>query len=129
MRAHSHGRLISVPYRAMNQRGRGKEAVMTRKKAALLAATVLAGAAVGTGFAIAGGEDENGDSDEALTGAVARRASAAALGATGGGTVLEVERGDDGAAYEVEIRKSDGTVAEVQLDRGFDVTGVAAGDD
>jgi uncharacterized membrane protein YkoI len=113
----------------MNQRGRGKEAVMTRKKAALLAATVLAAAAVGTGFAIAGGEDENGDSDEALTGAVARRASAAALGATGGGTVLEVERGDDGAAYEVEIRKSDGTVAEVQLDRGFDVTGVAAGDD
>jgi uncharacterized membrane protein YkoI len=129
MRAPSHDRLISVPYRGTNQRGRGKEAVMTRKKAALLAATVLAAAAVGTGFAIAGGEDEDGDSDEALTGAVASRASAAALGATGGGTVLEVERGDDGAAYEVEIRKSDGTVAEVQLDRGFDVTGVAAGDD
>jgi uncharacterized membrane protein YkoI len=113
----------------MDRKETGKEAVMTRKKTALLAATVLAAAAVGTGFAIAGGEDEDGDSDETLAGAVAERAGAAALRATGGGTVLEVERGDDGAAYEVEIRKRDGTVAEVQLDRGFDVTDVAAGDD
>ena len=102
---------------------------MTRRKTALLAATVLAAAAVGTGFAIAGGEDEAGDSDEALTGVIAERAGAAALDATGGGTVLEVERGDDGAAYEVEIRKSDGSVAEVQLDAGLEVTDVAAGDD
>jgi uncharacterized membrane protein YkoI len=112
----------------MERRGRGKEGGrMTRKKTAFLAATVLAAAAVGTGFAIAG--DEDGDSDEALTGVVAERAGAAALDATGGGTVLEVERGDDGAAYEVEIRKSDGSVAEVQLDGDLKVTDIAAGDD
>ena len=57
------------------------------------------------------------------------RAVDAALRATGGGTVLEVERGDDpGAAYEVEVRRAGGGVAEVLLDGAFDVVGRETGD-
>ncbi len=53
----------------------------------------------------------------------------AALAHVGGGTVLETEAGDDGAAYGVEIRLADGRVVEVQLDESFAVTGQASDDD
>ncbi|HSJ43887.1 MAG TPA: PepSY domain-containing protein [Euzebyales bacterium] len=70
------------------------------------------------------------DSDENLTGSPAEQAAKAALAATGGGTVLEVEAGDDpNAAYEVEIRTPNGDAAEVLLDTDFDVIGSVAGDD
>ena len=124
---------------------------MTRKLA-LVAAFILALGALVAGIAIAAGggdgtqagnppasesrtDDDDGpgeaeDSDESLTGSPAERAGAAALAATGGGTLLEVERGDDGAsAYEVEIRRADGSVAEVLLDRSFNVLRTVAGDD
>jgi uncharacterized membrane protein YkoI len=43
--------------------------------------------------------------------------------------VLEVERGDDpGAAYEVEVRKADGGIAEVMLDANLDVVGQSTDD-
>jgi hypothetical protein len=72
---------------------------------------------------------EGKDSDESLTGSPARQAADAALRATGGGTVLEVERGDDpNAAYEVEVRRTDGSIAEVMLDGNFDVIDQATGD-
>jgi uncharacterized membrane protein YkoI len=64
-----------------------------------------------------------------LQGPVAQRATRAALRATRGGTVRGVERGDDGAAYEVEVRRPDGSVVEVQLDAGFNVLRTAAGDE
>lgn len=71
---------------------------------------------------------EGKDSDESLTGSPARQAADAALRATGGGTVLEVEQGDDpGAAYEVEVRKADSSVAEVLLDGDFNVIGQETG--
>jgi uncharacterized membrane protein YkoI len=79
-----------------------------------------------------GSENEAGegkDSDEALTGSRAREAADAALRATGGGTLLEVEQGDDpGAAYEVEVRKTDGGIAEVMLDGNLDVIDQSTGD-
>jgi hypothetical protein len=53
----------------------------------------------------------------------------AALAATGGGTVLETEAGDDGAAYGVEIRLADGRQVEVNLDQSFKVTGQEADED
>jgi uncharacterized membrane protein YkoI len=56
-----------------------------------------------------------------LAGANRDRAVAAALAATGGGTVLETEVGDDGAAYGVEIRLTDGRQVEVNLDKSFKV--------
>jgi uncharacterized membrane protein YkoI len=74
-------------------------------------------------------ENEAQDSDGSLTGSRAREASDAALRATGGGSVLEVERGDDpGAAYEIEVRKADGGIAEVMLDANLDVVGQSTDD-
>ncbi len=87
-------------------------------------AIVVAGAAVAGGVAVA----NNGD-DEPLTGAVRDRAVAAALAFTGGGTATETEIGDDGAAYEVEIRLEDGSQVEVQLDESFTVLGSEPDDD
>ena len=83
---------------------------------------------VGTGLAvaIAGGlvaaaAATDGDNDQELTGATRDRAVAAALAATGGGTVVETEAGDDGAAYGVEVRLDDGRQVEVNLDESFKV--------
>jgi hypothetical protein len=80
---------------------------------------------VSTGIAIAaGGEDER-----PLTGSTLQRATDAALAHTGGGTVVETESGDDGAAYSVEIRREDGSQVEVNLDTDFNVIGSEADDD
>jgi uncharacterized membrane protein YkoI len=87
-----------------------------RRRTRWIAAAGLAVAVVG-GAAAAGG----GDSDQELTGATRDRAVAAALAATGGGTVTETEAGDDGAAYGVEVRLPDGRQVEVNLDQSFKV--------
>jgi uncharacterized membrane protein YkoI len=79
----------------------------------------------GTALAVAAA----GDDDRPLTGSDLERATRAALAHTGGGTVIETEVGDDGAAYGVEIRLPDGSVVEVALDEGFDVIGEEADDD
>jgi uncharacterized membrane protein YkoI len=96
-----------------------------RRKLAFGAAVVLVFAAAATGIAIAAG----GDDEQPLTGATYDRATAAALRHTGGGTVTETETGDDGAAYEVEVRLSNGRQVEVQLDENFRVLGREADDD
>lgn len=77
-----------------------------------------------TGFAIATSDD-----DRPLTGSALDKATAAALAYTGGGTVIETEVGDDGAAYGVEIRLDDGRVVEVALDERFQVQGRERDDD
>jgi hypothetical protein len=81
----------------------------------------LAVVAGGAGLAAA----TAGDDDVPLSGGALDHATAAALEHTGGGTVLEAEGGDDGAAYGVEIRLSDGSVVEVALDERFRVIGDA----
>jgi hypothetical protein len=81
-----------------------------------------AGLAVAMAGAIAAAAT-GGDTDQELTGATRDRAVAAALAATGGGTVLETEAGDDGAAYGVEVRLADGRQVEVNLDEAFRVVG------
>jgi hypothetical protein len=78
----------------------------------------------GTGVAIATGGD-----DRPLTGSALDKATAAALQHTGGGTVIETEAGDDGAAYGVEIRLEDGRVVEIGLDASFQVIGQESDDD
>jgi uncharacterized membrane protein YkoI len=90
-----------------------------------IATAGLAVAMAGGIAAAAGG----GDSDQELTGTTRDRAVAAALAATGGGTVLETEAGDDGAAYGVEVRLADGRQVEVNLDAGFTVVGQEADED
>lgn len=97
---------------------------MTRKIAGL-AVLILAVGAISAGFAIAAG----GDDDKPLTGSNLEKATAAALAHTGGGTVVETEVGDDGAAYGVEVRLDDGRVVEVNLDENFDVVGQENDDD
>lgn len=78
----------------------------------------------GTGVAIATGGD-----DRSLTGSALEKATAAALQHTGGGTVMETEAGDDGAAYGVEIRLDDGRVVDIRLDANFEVIGQESDDD
>jgi hypothetical protein len=89
---------------------------------AALAVALIAG---GTAIAVATGAGD----DTPLTGSNLERATAAALQHTGGGTVIETEVGDDGAAYGVEIRLDDGSVVEVSLDESFNVIGGEAADD
>lgn len=90
----------------------------------VLAAVIALG---GAGLAIANGGDT--DTDTPLGDTALERASQAALAHTGGGTVIETEVGDDGAAYGVEIRLDDGSVVEVQLDADFQVIGQEPDDD
>ena len=54
-----------------------------------------------------------------ITGVALERATAAALEATGGGTVTETEQGDEESFYEVEVRRLDGSSVDVQLDESF----------
>jgi uncharacterized membrane protein YkoI len=90
-----------------------------RRRTRWIVGAGLAVAMVGGLVAAAAATD--GDDDQELTGATRDRAVAAALAATGGGTVLETEAGDDGAAYGVEVRLDDGRQVEVNLDEGFKV--------
>jgi uncharacterized membrane protein YkoI len=96
-----------------------------RGRSRWIAAAGLAAAMVGGVAATA----VDGDTDQELTGATRDRAVAAALAATGGGTVLEIEAGDDGAAYGVELRLADGRQVEITLDAAFRVVAQQPDDD
>jgi uncharacterized membrane protein YkoI len=92
----------------------------------------IAAAGLAVAMAMAGGvaaANADGDSNQELTGSTRDRAVAAALDATGGGTVLETEVGDDNAAYGVEVRLPDGRQVEVNLDKSFKVVGQEPDDD
>ena len=96
-----------------------------RTKIVAVGASALALAAAGAGVAVAGGagEDQGEGPDVGITGNALDRASAAALDATGGGTVTGSETGDEESYYEVEVTKDDGSQVDVQLDRSFDLVG------
>jgi uncharacterized membrane protein YkoI len=95
-----------------------------RTKVVIVGASALALAAGGAG--IAGATGGGDDSEAALTGKALDTASAAALQATGGGTVTDTEVGDEESYYEVEVTQADGSQADVQLDRDFNVVGQSA---
>jgi hypothetical protein len=80
-------------------------------------ALALALIGCGAGLAIASA----GDEEQQLTGPALDRATAAALAHTAGGTVVEAEAGDDGAAYGIEVRLEDGSIVDVALDASFRV--------
>jgi hypothetical protein len=86
-------------------------------------AVALIGGGTGVAFATGAGDDRP------LTGSALEKATAAALRHTGGGTVIETEAGDDGAAYGVEIRLDDGRVVEIGLDANFEIIGQESDDD
>ena len=96
------------------------------RRTKVIAGTALTLVVIGgaTGMGLAGSGEE-----APLTGSTLDRAVDAALASTGGGTVIESEVGDDGAAYGVEIRLEDGSVVEVALDADFNVIGEATDDD
>jgi hypothetical protein len=96
-----------------------------RRKWLLGGAVALVVLGGGTAVAVATAADD----DRPLTGSTLDRARHAALAHTGGGTVIETEVGDDGAAYGVEVRLRDGSVVEVALDREFRVIGTEADHD
>ena len=63
--------------------------------------------------------------EQPLTGSMATQAEQAALAETGGGTVLRAETDSSGiSAYEVHIRKTDGTDVTVHLDKQLNVVSV-----
>jgi len=64
-------------------------------------------------------EAEN-DAAEQVRGSQADRATAAALDTTGGGRANSVERdSENGATWEVEVRKPDGSTVDVRLDDSY----------
>jgi len=74
-------------------------------------------AAVGGAIALAGNDSEGG-----VTGRQADRAIHAALEATEGGTANAVERdSENGGYWEVEIRKPNGALLDVRLNRDYSV--------
>jgi hypothetical protein len=100
---------------------------MPGKRTRWIVGGAVVAALAGGGTAVAVGTV--GDDDQPLTGPDLERATAAALDHTGGGTVIESEVGDDGAAYGIEIRLDDGRVVEVSLDENFRVVGEETDED
>jgi uncharacterized membrane protein YkoI len=95
---------------------------MKKRTKIVAALAVAAGLSTGGGVAIATNGDDDGPASHAYTQEQADAASAAALEATGGGTVNSVETDDEnGATYEVEVTKPDGTTVDVRLDADYQV--------
>ena len=79
---------------------------------------MLALSAAGVGVAVAGGE--SGDAKEQVSGPGADKARAAAL-AHHPGTANSVERdAENGATWEVEVRKPDGSTVDVRLGADYE---------
>jgi hypothetical protein len=83
---------------------------------------ILTGAlvAVAVAGAVASVAAVTDDGDNSVTGRDADRATAAALRLTHGGTANSVERdSENGATWEVEVTRTDGTTVDVRLDENF----------
>ena len=88
---------------------------------AALTALALGGSAL-AGAASGGGESDAGDKSTAIGGDAKAQAEKAALAETGGGTVNQTELdNENGATYEVEVAKTDGSKVDVRLDDSFKV--------
>jgi hypothetical protein len=93
---------------------------MNRKQRIVTAAGIaLAGVATAGGVAVASGGGGD-DGDATVSGTGADRATRAALEITHGGTANSVERdSENGATWEVEVTREDGTTVDVRLDEHF----------
>lgn len=93
-----------------------------RTKMAIGAGVVAALALGGAAIAGAGGAF---DDETPLEGSELAKASAAALKATGGGSVNDTERdSEQGATYEVEVTRPDGSTVDVRLDASYRVVAI-----
>jgi hypothetical protein len=84
--------------------------------------TAVGAAAVAIGAGVAWAQPDDGEGNP-ITGEALAKASQAALGFTGGGTVTGTEVGDEESLYEVEVTLADGRQVDVQLDDNFKVVG------
>lgn len=95
---------------------------MRKRVAAAAGEVVLIAVVVCGGVAVAGGGEEGEQGSHDYTQSQADAATAAALEATGGGRANSVERdSENGATWEVEVTKSDGTTVDVRLDESYAV--------
>ena len=92
-----------------------------RKRTVFVAGAVLVVALGAGGAAVATQLDDEAGSHD-YTPQQANDATQAALDATGGGTANSVERdSENGATWEVEVTKPDGTTVDVRLDQQYAV--------
>jgi uncharacterized membrane protein YkoI len=92
-----------------------------RRRLILIGAGVVALVALALGGAAIANATQ-GDDGAPLTGSKLERASTAALKATGGGRVTETEHdNENGATYEVEVTRADGSQVDVRLDGDYKV--------
>jgi hypothetical protein len=94
-----------------------------RKRLLIVGVTAMGVAALAVGgvaMAQSSGSGTGDDRDEQVTGSTAERAEAAVLGSLGSGRVTGVERDSDNA-YEVEVRRADGSTVDVDLNESFQV--------
>jgi hypothetical protein len=106
---------------------------------AILAGTHIAGAQSATSTAAVTAADPtvNGNTDPTtvahgpgetlLTDRTATKVKAAALAAVPGGSVIRVETDSGGSPYEAHVRKSDGSIVTVKVDKDFKVTSTESG--
>jgi uncharacterized membrane protein YkoI len=101
-----------------------------QKRVVVAAAGAGAALAVAAGgVAVATGGDD-GVASRQYTQEQADAATKAALKATGGGTANSVETdNENGATYEVEVTKPDGTTVDVRLDENDKVVVIEGDDD
>jgi hypothetical protein len=99
-----------------------EEQIMRKRVAAVAGEVVLIAVLVCGGIAVAGGAEIGEQGSHDYTQAQSDAATAAALKATKGGTANSVERdSENGATWEVEVTKSDGTTVDVRLDDSYAV--------
>lgn len=93
---------------------------MNRRKLTILAGLVVVAALALIGATIARATGAFDDGDAQLKGPQAEHARAAALRITGGGRANSVERdSENGATYEVEVTRKDGSTVDVRLDGSY----------
>ncbi len=124
LRAVGEGRVTSVE--TSDDRGEAYEVEVTRTDGTEVDVVLDEGlAVVGREDDRTDGDDDRDARDDRPLGATEReQATTAAERAVGGGTVTDVEAGDDrGTAYDVEVRATDGTEWDVDLNDAFEVVG------
>lgn len=93
-----------------------------RKRVIIGASALGAGVAVAVGGVAIGTSGDDGPASHQYTQEQADAATKAALEATGGGTANSVESDhENGATYEVEVTRPDGTTVDVRLDDHYRV--------
>jgi len=93
-----------------------------RKRVVITAAGIAVVAAIGAGGVAVATSGDDGAASHQYTQKQADAATRAALAATGGGTANSVESdNENGATYEVEVTKPDGTTVDVRLDGSYRV--------